>query len=202
MSAKGKSAGMGRPRNTALDAAITAAVEQLLLTDGYGAVTIDKVATLAGTTRTALYRRFPGRVALIATALAGHFGTDPAPDTGSLRDDLIELQRAQVQFFTTPVVAAGIAGLLGDLSSDPQWSTPFHEAFMAPRRRSTEAMFQRAVDRGEIPPVAHPTLVSDVLTGPLLLHVMLPATGPLDDTLVATTVQAALHLLESGIRDL
>ncbi|MFE3254888.1 TetR/AcrR family transcriptional regulator [Nocardia sp. NPDC059091] len=201
MSDKGKSAGMGRPRNTALDTAIATAVEQLLLTDGYSAVTIDRVATVAGTTRTALYRRFPGRVALIASALAGHFGTDPAPDTGTLRGDLIELQRLQVEFFRTPVVAAGIAGLLGDLSGDPQWSALFHEAFMAPRRRSTQAMFQRAVDRGEIPPFTHPTVVSDILTGPLLLHAMLPATGPLDDTLVAATVDAALHLLNVGIRD-
>ncbi|MFD6388583.1 TetR/AcrR family transcriptional regulator [Nocardia sp. NPDC060259] len=201
MSDKGKPAGMGRPRNTALDTAITAAVEQLLLTDGYSAITIDKVAALAGTTRTALYRRFPGRVALIANSMATHFGTDPAPDTGNLRDDLISLQRAQIEFFNTPIIAAGIAGLLGDLSTDPQWSALFHEAFMAPRRRSTQAMFQRAVDRGEIPPVTHSNLVADILTGPLLLHAMLPATGPLDDTLVAATVDAALHLLEVGIRD-
>ncbi|MFJ4654869.1 TetR/AcrR family transcriptional regulator [Nocardia sp. NPDC088792] len=201
MSEKGKSTGMGRPRNAALDTAITAAVEQLLLSEGYNAVTCDRVAALAGTTRSALYRRFSGRVALLTSAIVAHFGTDPAPDTGSLRGDLIELQRRQVEFFRTPVVAAGIAGLLGDLGSDPQWSALFHEAFMAPRRRSTEAMFQRAVDRGEIPPFTHPTLVSDILTGPLLLHAMLPATGPLDDTLVIATVDAALHLLSSGIRD-
>ncbi|MGV9664924.1 TetR-like C-terminal domain-containing protein [Nocardia niigatensis] len=155
---------------------------------------------MAGTTRTALSGRFPGRVALIANALAGHFGADPAPDTGNLRDDMIALQRLQVEFFQTPVIAAGIAGLLGDLSSDPQWSAVFHEGFMEPRRRSTQAMFQRAVDRGEIPPVTRPTLVSDILTGPLL-HAMLPATGPLDDTLVAATADAALHILEAGIRD-
>ncbi|MFF0632234.1 TetR/AcrR family transcriptional regulator [Nocardia sp. NPDC004151] len=201
MSEKKKSAAMGRPRNAALDAAITAAVEQLLLSDGYNAVTVDRVATLAGTTRTALYRRFPGRVALLTSAIAAHFGTDPAPDTGNLRDDLIELQRRQVEFFQTPVVAAGIAGLLGDLGSDPRWSALFHEGFMAPRRRSTEAMFQRAVDRGEIPPFAHPALVSDILTGPLLLHAMLPATGPLDDALITATVDAALHLLNKGLSD-
>nr|WP_141210608.1 TetR-like C-terminal domain-containing protein [Rhodococcus sp. OK302] len=165
-------------------------------------VTIDRVATLAGTTRTALYRRFSGRVALLADAIVTHFGIDPAPDTGSLRGDLIELQRRQVEFFRTPIVAAGLAGLLGDLSSDPQRSAQFHEAFMAPRRRSTEMMFQRAVDRGEMPPIVHPALVFDILTGPLLLHVMLPAAGPLDDTLIASTVDAALHVLTSGIRDM
>ncbi|MGV9823524.1 TetR/AcrR family transcriptional regulator [Nocardia xishanensis] len=201
MSDKGKSAGKGRPRNAALDTAIATAVEQLLLTDGYSAVTIDRVATVAGTTRTALYRRFPSRVALIANALARHFGTDPAPDTGTLRGDLIELQRLQVEFFRAPIVAAGIAGLIGDLSGDPEWSALFHETFMAPRRRSTQAMFQRAVDRGEIPPFTHPSVVSDILTGPLLLHVMLPATGPLDDTLVVATVDAAMHLLSVDIHD-
>ena len=45
----------GRPRDNALDTAITDATASVLLSDGYAAVNIDRVAKLAGTTRAAIY---------------------------------------------------------------------------------------------------------------------------------------------------
>jgi AcrR family transcriptional regulator len=178
-----------------LDAAIADAVVTVLLTDGYSAITMDRVAAVAGTTRTALYRRFAGRVALALGVLVARFGTDPAPDTGNLRSDLTELQRRQAVFFRDPIVEAAITGVLADSRADPTLTASIHDHFMAPRRRSTAAMLQRAVERGEIPPVADPALISDLLTGPLLLRAVLPATGPIDDTLIEATVESALHAL-------
>jgi hypothetical protein len=52
------------------------------------------------------------------------------------------------------------------------------------------------VDRGEIAPVEHPDIVSDLLTGPLLLRAVLPAVGPMDDALLAATVDAAMNACE------
>jgi hypothetical protein len=65
---------------------------------------------------------------------------------------------------------------------------------MAPRRRSVVAMLERAVDRGEIAPVRRPDIVSDLLTGPLLLRAVLPTVGPIDDALLAATVEAAMNV--------
>jgi hypothetical protein len=91
------------------------------------------------------------------------------------------------------VITAGLAGLLSDFITDDNLGTVFYERFMAPRRRSVEAMLARAVDRGEIAPVEHPDIVSDLLTGPLLLRAVLPTVGPIDDTLLTATVEAALN---------
>ena len=44
---------LGRPRDASLDAAIAAATESVLLAEGYAAVSIDRVARIAGTTRAA-----------------------------------------------------------------------------------------------------------------------------------------------------
>ena len=41
-------------------------------------------------------------------------------------------------------------------------------------------------------------IVSDLLTGPLLLRAVLPAVGPMDDTLLTATVGAALNACESA----
>jgi hypothetical protein len=53
-------------------------------------------------------------------------------------------------------------------------------------------MLARAVERAEIMPVKHPGVVSDLLTGPLLLRAVLPNIGPIDDALLEATVEAAL----------
>jgi hypothetical protein len=54
-------------------------------------------------------------------------------------------------------------------------------------------MLARAADRGEIAPVKQPDIVSDLLTGPLLLRAVLPTVGPMNDALLAATVEAAMN---------
>ncbi|AGB26797.1 transcriptional regulator (plasmid) [Mycobacterium sp. JS623] len=186
-------ASRGRPRDGALDGAIARATESVLLSDGYGAVNIDRVAKSAGTTRAAIYRRAKTRGELVIGVLVSRFGFDPAPDTGDLRRDLQLLQELQRTFFTDPVIKAGLAGVLSDFGTEEGLGTALYDRFMAPRRRSVAAMISRAVDRGEIALVDRPDVVSDLLTGPLLLRAVLPAIGPIDDKLVAETVDAALN---------
>jgi AcrR family transcriptional regulator len=183
----------GRPRNTALDTAIVNATEAVLLSDGYAAVNIDRVAKLAGTTRAAIYRRAKTRGELVVGLLVSRFGVDPAPDTGELHQDLRHLQELQRDFFINPVIQAALAGVLSDLRADDHLGAVFYERFMAPRRRSVAAMLARATHRGEIPLPAQPNIVSDLLTGPLLLRAVMPATGPIDDALLNATVRAALN---------
>jgi AcrR family transcriptional regulator len=179
-----------------LDTAIADATESVLLSDGYAAVNIDRVAKLAGTTRAAIYRRARTRGELVIGLLVSRFGSDPAPNSGQLRRDLQLLQQLQREFFGHPVIQAGLAGVLSDVASDDNLGTVFYERFMAPRRRSVVAMLARAADRGEIAPVEQPGIVSDLLTGPMLLRAVLPTIGPIDDMLLTATVAAALNACE------
>src|SRR5262249_18979571 len=138
-------------------------------------------------------RRAKTRGELIVGLLVSRFGVDPAPDTGSLREDLRLIQELQRTFFDDPVIQAALAGVLSDAHADDDLGAAFYERFMAPRRASVAAMLARAADRGEIPLPAQPSVVSDLLTGPLLLRAVIPPIGPIDDTLLAATVEAALN---------
>jgi AcrR family transcriptional regulator len=180
---------MGRPRNSSLDAAIAAATESVLLADGYAAVSIDRIAKLAGTTRAAVYRRAKSRGELVVGLLIRRF--DPAPDSGELATDLRLVQELQAAFFADPVVQAGLAGILSDIRSDPGLAAVVFERFIAPRRQSVAAMLDRAARRNEIAPVADAARISDILTGPLLLRALIPTIGPIDDVLIDTTIDAA-----------
>ena len=183
----------GRPRDGALDSAIAGATESVLLSDGYGAVNIDRVAKSAGTTRAAIYRRAKTRGELVVGLLVSRFGFDPAPDSGDLRTDLKLLQALQRAFFADPVIQAALAGVLSDIAADAALGKVFYERFMAPRRRSVAAMLARAADRGEIEAVERPDIVSDLLTGPLLLRAVLPIIGPIEDSVLAATIAAAMN---------
>ncbi|WP_211241227.1 TetR/AcrR family transcriptional regulator [Pseudonocardia spinosispora] len=188
----------GRPRDSSLDGAIAAATESVLLADGYPAVSIDRVAKLAGTTRTAVYRRVSNRGELVVGLLVHRFGSTPARDTGDLGRDLRAVQVLQAAFFSDPVIEAGIAGVLSDIRSNPELGAVFYERFMEPRRRSVAELLERATARGEIGPVEVPARISDLLTGPLLLRAVMPVIGPIDDELIDLTVRAALAVIPRG----
>ena len=191
----------GRPRDTTLDDAIDAATESVLLQDGYPAISIDRIARMAGTTRAAVYRRVRSPSDLVVRVIIGRFGLDPAPNHGDLRTDLRRLQQLQREFFADPVARAALAGLLSDLRTDEVRAAQFYEQFIAPRRTSVAAMLDRASARGEIADVEQPELVSDLLTGPLLLRTVMPAIGTIDDDLIEATVEAALnHCRARGAR--
>jgi AcrR family transcriptional regulator len=76
------------------DALLEAAWEQLQR-EGYAAFTIDAVARAAGTSRAVIYRRWPGRAALVLATVRAHAGTviGHVPDTGSLEGDVLTLLR-------------------------------------------------------------------------------------------------------------
>jgi AcrR family transcriptional regulator len=188
----------GRPRDAALDTAIANATEVVLLSHGYATVNIDRVARLAGTTRAAIYRRAKTRGELIIGLLVSRFGVDPAPDSGSLREDLRIIQELQRNFFNDPVIRAALAGVLSDSHADDELAAVFYERFMAPRRASVAAMLARAGGRGEIPVPAEPSIISDLLTGPLLLRAVMPPIGPINDILLDATVEAALNACDPG----
>ncbi|CAL8969440.1 putative HTH-type transcriptional regulator [Cellulomonas sp. T2.31MG-18] len=66
---------------------------------GYADLTFDAVATRAGTSRSVVYRRWSTRRDLALAALRHRTAGDaaPAPDTGSLRGDLLEILHAMTR---------------------------------------------------------------------------------------------------------
>src|SRR5436190_20339068 len=86
----------GRPRDPSYDKAILDATLEILFDRGYAGLTIDGVAARTGLGRPTIYRRWSSKPALVIAALAQSVGVSPAPDTGSLRKDLLAYQRRQV----------------------------------------------------------------------------------------------------------
>jgi AcrR family transcriptional regulator len=83
----------GRRRGAALEASILEAVWAELAEVGYAKLTMEGVAARAHTGKQVLYRRWRNRAELVIMAMRHNTYSiaDRIPDTGSLRDDVIEV---------------------------------------------------------------------------------------------------------------
>jgi AcrR family transcriptional regulator len=142
-----------RRRGPALQEALLDAAWAELIERGYDDLTIDAVAVRAGTSRAVLYRRWPGKQELVLAALQHAVAKDVvvAPDTGSLRGDVIALLKEANKVRVG--LAAQLVTRLGGFYRQTGASLADLSAFVQGGRDAIlEQTIQRAIDRGEIEP--------------------------------------------------
>ncbi|MEU4835529.1 TetR/AcrR family transcriptional regulator [Streptosporangium sp. NPDC023615] len=151
-----------RRRGAELEQAILHAAADELTASGYTGMTMDKVAQRAGTNKNAIYRRWPQRAALGIAAYKYLADTrTPTPDTGSLRDDALELLRRANQTWSSPHGAI-LRDLLAASTDQPALLELLREqAGGGAMNAAWFTLLGRAVARGEAPPEAvHPRVAS------------------------------------------
>src|SRR5437868_15490018 len=114
-----KVSGAGRPRDPRIDAAILTATADLLAQIGYSNLTLAAVAERAGTTKTALYRRWSSKAELVHEAAFPATPTALTQPSGDLAADIRAMVAAARDIFTTPVVRAALPGVVVDVAADP-----------------------------------------------------------------------------------
>src|SRR3954470_13255949 len=108
-----------RRRGEELERAILHAAADELRESGYAGMTMDRVASRAGTNKNAIYRRWPRRAALgIAAYRHLSDAAMPNPDTGTLRGDALEMLRRANQTWSSPYGAV-LRSLLAAAAEDP-----------------------------------------------------------------------------------
>lgn len=129
----------GRPRDPRIDAAVLRATVELLAETGYPGLLVSAIAQRAGTSKPAIYRRWPSKAHLVHEAVFP-VGADTAiPDTGSTADDLREMVRRTMVFLTTPAAKAALPGLIGEMAADPSLHSALLERFAAAELAETIA---------------------------------------------------------------
>lgn len=167
----------GRPRSAAADQAILLAARQLLVADGYGGFTMAGVAAAAGVSTATLYRRYQHRDELVVAALADD-APDALPDTGTLRGDITSILRAGARKLGGERGQL-IFAIVGDASRNPALRDLLRARMAASRRAELATIFQRAIDRDEMPPPADMNLVIDLLSAPLFYRLVVSG-GPIN----------------------
>ena len=179
-------------RGAVREDAILRATLELLAESGYDQLTIDAVAARARCSKATIYRRWPGKAALVSTAVRRHAGQPAAaaPDTGSLRSDLLaalEVMRSSL----SGQDAALILGLLSAMHRDPELAGAVREQVLDVKREVFDAVIARAAARGDIPATADGALLAEISSAVLLSRLLV--TGePLDDAFTQHLVDAVL----------
>lgn len=187
---KGPSA--GRPRDPRIDAAILAATAELLVEIGYANVTMASVAERAGTTKTALYRRWSSKAELVHEAAFPVAPTALTAPEGDIVSDVRAMIAAARDVFTSPVVRAALPGLVADMSADADLNARVMSRFVGLFAVVRERL-AHAVDRGEVPAHVDPDRLIELIGGATLLRMLLVPTGELDDTWVDQTAAIVSH---------
>jgi len=143
----------GRPRDPGIDAAVLAAARRHLATHGYEAMSVVAVADEAGTTRQALYRRWPTKADLATAAIASMSQAADRPDTDDPYADLVAELAAFHAGVTRPNGLSMVGSMLQD-GTDAELRDLYRVRVVAPRRRRLRHILQRAAAVGLLAPDA------------------------------------------------
>ncbi len=169
-------------RGVAREQAILAATLELLSEVGFERLTCDAVAARARASKATIYRKWPDKAALVSDAVRRHTEQEqpPAPDTGDLRQDLLEAVAD-----TAEALAEGpgpsVVTLLGAARSDSAVRTLIADQV---RRRSAtvgQALYAQARARGEEVRAETAGLVIELAFGQLLTRTLLDGHPPAVD---------------------
>jgi AcrR family transcriptional regulator len=147
----GSSRPPGRPRDATLDQAILAAAERQLHERGFAGMSLEAVATAAGTTTPSLRRRFRGKIEL-ASAVIDTLRTEPLPEpTGNPRDDALALLENLRATLLRPDGMATLGSILAEENRHPVLLERFRQRLVEPRRDRLRRALLAGVEQGELP---------------------------------------------------
>jgi AcrR family transcriptional regulator len=158
-----------------VDEVLTATIE-LLAQHGYEALRVEGVACRSGVNKTTIYRRWPTKPQLVAAALHAYKLEAPAPDSGDLEHDLVEMFVASLSRFDASTTS-GLMRMFQAERGDREL-----EAIVAEMRKrllaTRRVRLDLAVKRGELPAHTNVELATSMLSGAIYSRLHACATAP------------------------
>lgn len=167
--------GRGRRPFAEVQADVMSAAAAVLMSDGVGGFTMDKVIARSGVSSATVFKHWPSRGALALQAYVHTVGEGiAARDTGDIRADLKHMIIAFVEMVTRSPEGKVFAQLIGAAQTDDELAAQFDHHYFGPRRREAFALVERAKERGQITPNADIGFLVDAIWGPCYIRLLLP----------------------------
>lgn len=160
-------------------------------------MSIEALAARAGVGKTTIYRRWPSKEAIVVAAVATSLsGTESPIDTGSLAGDLAAMVKRAYCFLTSTVSGQVLPEMMRHVAADTRLGHLYAQQVLAPRRRRTIEMLERALARGELKAGVDVAAAADAITGTLMYLRLSRRLFDLDEAAVVRTIDQVLD----GIR--
>lgn len=186
----------GRPRDPRIDGAVLRATVELLAETGYAALPVSAIAERAGTSKPAIYRRWPSKAHLVHEAVFPIGDATTLPDTGSVASDVREMVHRTMAFLTTPAARAALPGLVGELAADPTLHAALLERFAGVIGGGLADWLRAAAARGGVRSDVSAAELAEAIAGIALLGLLTRATD-LNDAWVDRTTTFLLKGLSA-----
>lgn len=181
-------------RSAKVKGTVLDATRKELVEHGYSGLSTARIADRAGVHRSTVHRRWPELDDLVAEALLDEVGEEvPFPDTGSAREDMLQLLGNIAAAIDGPGRREFIRTLLADSSRSPEIAGVAVKVWQS-RFRQGEKVIERAIERGEFRSGIEPAVVLGTFIGPLYLRLLfseLPLDGPF--------IQQTVDLILAGV---
>jgi AcrR family transcriptional regulator len=187
-----KPPGVGRPRDPRIDASILRSTAELLVTIGYSSLSMARVAERAGTTKTALYRRWSSKAELVHEAAFPAAPTALETPPGDIGADVRAMIEAARDVFMSPVVRAALPGLVADMAADAELNARVMQRFQG-LFAALQIRLGDAVERGEVYTDVDPERLIEVIGGATMMRLLLRPDDQLDDDWVDQTAAIVIH---------
>jgi AcrR family transcriptional regulator len=176
-----------------LDAALDVLAEV-----GYDRLTMDAVATRARASKATLYRRWNDKVSLVIEALLSQKGPTVAPDTGTLRGDLLEAF-CGMGGLTDERQMAILGAVITAIARDADFAEAWRREFVAPKAAISTAIYERAQKRGEVRKDIDLELLAPALPGIVLHRLFIMGQPPTEEVITRVIDQVIIPAATSGI---
>jgi AcrR family transcriptional regulator len=188
---------IGRPRSEKTKEAILTAAYDLLLENGFGAVTIEKIAERAGVSKATIYKWWPNKAAVVMDGFLNATNVMiPIPDTGVTVDDMF----IQVDNFAKFLMSRG-GNVINEIIAEGQFDAKLAETYRAiyfkPRRSISKQILERGISRGELGKDVNIELSIDLIWGPLFYRLLI--TGEVIDS---TFIRDLINHVFKGLRNI
>ena len=189
---------IGRPRSEETKKAILTASYELLLENGFNAVTVEGIAERAGVSKATIYKWWPNKAAVV---LDGFFAATESmlqvPDTGSAREDLFIQVNNLASFITSPKGKV-ITELIAEGQFDKNIAEEYRIRYFNPRRLISRHIIERGILRGDLKKDLDIELSIDLIFAPLFYRLLI--TGEtIDSAFVKSLISYALMGLSTEV---
>ena len=169
---------------------LTAALE-VMADVGYDRLTMDAVATRAKASKATLYRRWRTKSDLVIEAIIATKGPTVIPDTGSLRQDLLDMF-CGMGGMTDGKSINLLGSLITAIHRDEEFAAAYRRDFIGPKMEATRTVYRRAQERGEIRSDVDVELIAAALPGVVLHRVYILGEMPTQELIAKVIDQIIL----------
>ncbi|KXO92536.1 TetR family transcriptional regulator [Tsukamurella pulmonis] len=161
----------GRPRSEEARTAVLRAVDDMLVAEGYAAMTMKGIAERAGVGRQTVYRWWSTKAEILfeasAADAAGELAVEARP---TAREDVEAFLAAVVRFLTTSDAGLAYRALVGEAQHDPKVAELIAGA--DPLGEAARAVIDRNRRAGRLPADLDPAMAAAELVGPVVFRIL------------------------------